>query len=312
MITNKEKNFVSAVIYVYNNENEIKEICKKINNVLKQNFEKYEIICVNDASTDNSLRKIEDFAQELEDEVLNVINMSYYQGTENAMNAGVDLAIGDFVYEFDNILNDYDSKTIMDIYYKSLEGFDIVSAISKNNKHRISSTFYKVFNSFSNMEYKLQTENFRILSRRAINRIHSISKDIPYRKAIYANCGLKMYHLVYDSKSTIRRNTNRKVNQNKIETAVNSLILFTNIGYKFASFMSILMIMITVLVAIYTSVIFISNNPVQGWTTTMLFLSFCFCGLFIIMTIIIKYLEILLKLTFRKNTYMIESINKLN
>ncbi len=50
MITNKEKNFISAVVYVHNNEKEIANFLENLNKKLNENFEKYEIICVNDKS----------------------------------------------------------------------------------------------------------------------------------------------------------------------------------------------------------------------------------------------------------------------
>lgn len=312
MISNKEKNFISAVLYVYNNEKEIEKILTMVNGVLKNNFNKYEIICVNDASTDNTLKEIKEFATSLDDEVLSVVNMSYYQGVELAMNAGVDLAIGDFVYEFDNVICDYDEKVIMDVYSKCLEGFDIVSATSKSRKAKSSSLFYKIFNKYSNVEYEIHNESFRILSRRAINRVNSISRNIPYRKALYANCGLKIENIVYDSNKNLKRRYDRHTKKNRMETAINSLILFTNIGYKISFIMSMLMILATIVVAGYTLFIFIANRAIQGWTTTMLFLAFAFFGLFTIMAIVIKYLEILINLTFKKNKYMIETIDKLN
>uniref|UniRef100_UPI00325FE826 hypothetical protein n=1 Tax=Clostridium sp. NkU-1 TaxID=1095009 RepID=UPI00325FE826 len=46
------------------------------------------------------------------------------------MNAGVDLAIGDFIYEFDNLLVEYDQDLIWKVYQRSLQGYDIVSAAS--------------------------------------------------------------------------------------------------------------------------------------------------------------------------------------
>lgn len=312
MISDKEKNFISAVIYVYNNEKEIKNTLESINNLLKQNFNQYEIICVNDASTDKSVEKIEEFSKQLDNVSLSIINMSYYQGIELAMNAGVDLSIGDFVYEFDNMIQNYDISAIMEIYYKCLEGFDIVSATSKNNKTRTSSIFYKILNMYSNLEYEIHTETFRILSRRAINRVHSISKNIPYRKAVYASCGLKMYNLFYTPDEKQKRRFNKQVQKNRREMAVNSLILFTNIGYKFAMTMSLIMVIATVLAAIYAIVVFLKGTPVQGWTTTILFIAFNFMGLFIILTIIIKYLEIIVNLIFKKSKYTIEEVNKLN
>lgn len=311
MVNNKEKNFISAVVYVYNNEKTIAETLKNINNTLKENFNKYEIICVDDASKDNSITEIEKFAKTLDNEILSVVKMSYYQGLELSMNAGVDFAIGDYVYEFDNIINDYENDVIMQVYNKCLEGYDIVSTTSKD-RIKASSMFYNVFNRYSNIEYDLQTETFRILSRRAINRVMSISKNVPYRKAVYANCGLQMYNLIYETKKTEKIKYDKQAQNVRFETGINSLILFTNIGYKFASIMSTIMIMITLLVGLYTVVIYLNGSPVQGWTTTMMFLAVGFFGMFVLFAIIIKYLEILLNLIFKKKSYMIESINKLN
>ena len=76
--------------------------------------------------------------------------------------------------------------------------------------------------------------------------------------------------------------------------------------------MSIFMILVVLAVACYTLIIFFKGIPVEGWTTTMLFLSFTFFGLFTIMTIVIKYLEILIDLNFKKTNYLIESIEKIN
>ncbi len=311
MIPNKESNFISAIIYVYNNEKEIVKVLENISTVLKSNFKKYEIICVNDASTDGTANKIKEFAKGLQEGILSVINMSYYQGMELAMNAGVDLAIGDFVYEFDDITCDYETGAIMEVYNKCLEGYDIVNATPQTNKTKTSSLFYKVFNRYSQIEYKLQTESFRILSRRAINRVQSINKNIPYRKAVYANSGLKIGSICYCLKQDKKRKFNHQTQKNRKETAIQSLILFTNIGYKFSMSMSILMIITTILVALYTLVVFIKGNPIEGWTTTMLFLAFAFFGLFTIMTIVIKYLEIVMNLIFKKNNYIVKSIDKL-
>ena len=55
---NKEKTFVSAVIYVHNAENRIEKFLDVIINVMENNFERSEIICVNDCSDDDSVSVI--------------------------------------------------------------------------------------------------------------------------------------------------------------------------------------------------------------------------------------------------------------
>ena len=309
MVTNKEKNFISAVIYVHNNDNEVRETLHKINDILSSNFEKYEIICVNDYSTDKSINKIKEFASNVEGTVISILNMSYYQGLELSMGAGVDLAIGDFVFEFDSTCIDYSVETIMDVYYKSLQGFDIVSAVPKKKMKKSSKLFYNLFNGYSNNPNKLKTETFRILSRRAINRVHSMNKTIPYRKAIYANCGLKINSVLYTCIKNDKGNKGDNVTRKNV--AIESLILFTDIAYKIAIFMTFIMMIGILTVGIYTVVVFLKQQPVAGWTTTMLFLSVAFLGVFAIMAVIIKYLSIVVDLTFKKQKYMIESIEKI-
>ena len=182
MINNKEKKFMSAVVYLHNNENQIEKFLTIVLEVFERNYERYEIILVDDASSDNTVRKVHDIAEKSTGGVITVVNMSFFQGLEKSMNAGVDLAIGDFVYEFDTVEIDYDPKLIMDIYYKAQEGFDIV-AISNKNEKLSSKLFYYVFN--LNNKNKIVTQTFSIISRRAINRVKSNTLTIPYRKAVY-------------------------------------------------------------------------------------------------------------------------------
>ena len=311
MISNKEKNFISAVIYVHNNENEIGNFLNDLNKILSENFEKYEIICVNDKSTDKSVEEIKKIPDTISETVISIINMSYYQGIELSMNAGVDLAIGDFVYEFDNAFIDYDLDCIMQVYKEALNGYDIVSAESNNKKRTSSKFFYKVFNKNSNNMYQINTETFRILSRRAINRVKAMNKTIPYRKAVYANCGLKLNVIIYKAKKNIHVKLSKEANASRKGLAVDTIILFTNVSYKFAIIMAAIMMLVTIATAVYTLYIFICEQPIVGWTTTMLLLSFAFFGIFSILTIMIKYLSIIIDLIFKKQKYLIESVEKI-
>lgn len=309
---NKEKNFVSAVVYVRNAEETVKKFITSINGVLKESFLHYEIILVNDASEDDSVKRIKEVASDVEDASISIINMSHYQGKELSMIAGQDLAIGDFVYEFDSTILDYDLDMIFKTYKKSLEGYDIVN-VSPESKRKLSSKmFYSVFNKYSNYQYKLDTDSFRIISRRAINRIHQINKTIPYRKATLANSGLKLATLSYVPKFKVDAKPEKGLRQERSQNAVDALILFTDVSYKITFRIIVLLILITLGVVGYTVYVFLGSNPVAGWTTTMLFLSFGFLGLFSVLAMIIKYLSLLVNLIFKKTDYLIESIEKIN
>lgn len=310
-MANKEKNFASAVVYVHNAEKRIEKFLKMLIGVMEGNFEHSEIICVNDSSTDKSLAAIKETSSIASSISVSVVNMSYFHGVELAMNAGVDMSIGDFVFEFDNTNLDFDPAVIMEVYRHSLKGYDIVSA-SPERKERLSSKiFYSVFAHYSGMQYKMTTESFRVLSRRVINRISLMNKTVPYRKAIYANCGLKTDNIKYPVIAGEYETLDSQERGYRSGLAVDSLILFTEMGYSFAKVMTILMMVVSVFMIVYSVVIYITSTPVAGWTTTILFLSVAFFGLFGILTIIIKYLQLLVDLVFKRKYYSFEGIEKL-
>ncbi len=309
---NLEKNFVSAVIYVHDNENQIEDFMKMLYKQLSTHFCKFEIIMVNDASADTSEAKIREFALSLDRSVVSILKMSYFQGIERSMDAGKRLSIGDYVFEFDNMDMDYNPKQIYEIYQKALTGYDIVSA-SPNKKGKLSSRiFYSVFNRFSKVQYKLTTESFRVLSRRGINRIDASSSTIFYRKAVYANCGLRCANMVYDITNNAEHELTRKQKKYREDLAVESLILHTNVAYKISTWLTALMMAVTLLVLIYTIVIFIIGNPVAGWTTTMLVLSFGFLGMFAVLSIVVRYLALILDLGFKRQQVVYEGIEKIS
>lgn len=304
---NKEKNFISAVIYIHNNEDTAVRFLEMVRSCLDDNFEHYELIVVDDASRDQSVQKIKDSISETET-AATIVHMGFYHGVESSMLAGVDLAIGDFVYEFDNAAADFDKSLIFAVYQEALKGFDFVSASNKKT-HASSRFFYKVFNRFGDYKYQLKSETFRIISRRGINRAKSVNSAITYRKAIYARCGLKSSTLYYTA--DIKGQKDAEENSMRLELAADAIILFTDFGYKISMILSIIMTLFTAGVGIYTGYIFFTGRPVQGWTSTMLFLGVGFLGIFIVFTILIKYASLILKLLFKKQEYVVEGVEKL-
>ena len=74
--------------------------------------------------------------------------------------------------------------------------------------------------------------------------------------------------------------------------------------------MTVLMMIMSVCMVVYSVVTYLTAHPVAGWTTTILFLSIVFFGLFGILTVIIKYLQLLIELVFKRKRYSFESIEK--
>jgi polyisoprenyl-phosphate glycosyltransferase len=127
----KKNKFVSAVAYLYRDEEQVEKFIRILYPILNEHFDHYEIIFANDGCSADSVARIKDFVLKNKIPAVAFVHMGFHQGIELAMNAGVDLAVGDFVYEFDSLAVDYDQQLIIDIYQNALQGFDVVSAVPR-------------------------------------------------------------------------------------------------------------------------------------------------------------------------------------
>lgn len=311
MIAKKEKKFISAVAYLYREEERVEKFIRVLYQMLNEHFEQYEIIFVNDGCSTASIDKIKDFVVELQIPSVAFVHMGFHQGLELAMNAGVDLAVGDFVYEFDSLALDYEKQLIIDLYQAALQGFDVVSAAPRGRVSIPSRLFYAAFNRFSRSCSNLSTERFRILSRRAINRVEAISKTITYRKAAYASSGLNTKVLPYEPLTTERVSSSDAYRSRK-ETAFNSLVLFTDFAYKVSMTLTILLFFLTLVGVVYTLIQYFGvHKPLEGWTTLMLMVSGGFAGVFMVLAFILKYLSVIIELVLKKQKYLVQAVEKI-
>lgn len=256
----KDNNFISAVVYLHNDGARAVEFCRTVAAELDANFKQYELVVVDDACTDDTVKQLRAWGRE-QDAPLTILHMSIYHGLEDAMNAGLDAAIGDYVYEFDSTELCYAPTLIMQAYRAALDGNDIVSVCPRTVRGG-SNLFYKVFNAHSQSAYRLRTDAFRLVTRRAINRVHASSTHLPYRKAAYAASGLRMVDLEFDGQLTVKQ-------KGRFNLALDSLTLYTNFGFKASVTVTLCMMALALAELIYTLVIFATGHPVEGWTTTM-------------------------------------------
>lgn len=308
---NKEKNFISIVVYLQNNENDIQTFLKSFDNYFEDKFDAYEFILVDDFSTDETKNKIREVSESINGNIV-VIDLAYRHGLETAMLAGTDFAIGDFVYEFDSPIINYNLTEIMNVYKKSLEGYDIVAA-SPNTQIELSSRlFYSYLNKVSQRRMELTTECFRIVSRRALNRVFKNKEKLRYRKALYHYSGFKTFIHTYE----IINNEKPKVRLNlleKMQLGSDVLVNFSNIGMRIAINISLFFILMTLLVLGYTIYSYFTLDNIQlGWTTTMLFLSGSFSGVFLILAVLAKYMTVIISEVKDKPSYVFKVVERLS
>ena len=131
----KQSRSLSIVIPVYNEEENVTILFDEIKKVLEGFVKKYEVIFINDGSTDNSLERLMDLRKK--DKSVRIINFRKNFGQSSAISAGFELCTGDYVITLDADLQN-DPANIPDILEKLNEGFDIVNGWRKKRKDSLT------------------------------------------------------------------------------------------------------------------------------------------------------------------------------
>lgn len=291
-----ESNYASAVIYIDDSINSTKT-AEEIAVALKELFKTYEIVLVDDECKTDIINKL---ISALKGHPVSIVKMGNAQGLEASMNAGIDAAIGDYVYEIDD-LKAIDPNFISEAYKEAMSGVDVVNGVFLSGSSLRGRLFYATFNRFSKYPTGLSSNPGRLVSRRAINRIRSMSPFAPYRKASYAASGLKVSELGVSGRPS--RHTNMGM-------SITSLALYTNAFYKIAWWLIAIMIVLSIAEIIYVAVIAASGVAVAGWVTTMLVLTVGLLGVFILLSFVLKYLDILVHIAFNKQQYLTDGIER--
>ena len=190
-----------SIIFSFRNEEQnLKELIKRISSVLsKIDSWKYELIFVNDDSSDNSEKILIECSNQ---HPITIVNMSRKFGTGPCVLAGLELAKGDAVIYMDSDLQD-PPEIIPKLIDKFNSGFDVVH--TRRTKRLGESKFkmfltkiaYKIINKVSKIHLPVEVGDFKLLSRRAVNHIISLKEYDPYIRGLSIWIGFKQEFVEY-------------------------------------------------------------------------------------------------------------------
>lgn len=299
--------FVSFIAYVHNGEGKVATFLKASDNYLRENFDGYEIILVNDGSTDATLSEAESASGELSGNLI-LINLPWRHGVEPAMTAGLHRSIGDFVFERDSIELDFPLDVLSRMYEAATAGFDIVSAATDAPRPLSSRLFYRFINRVSYVNLSLSSETIRLVSRRALNAMLNLKEKFRYRKALYLLTGYQHKNVIYSPPPGYTPGGGRMLGEN-VDLAMDVVIGFSNIGIRAIHYLTAFWFLFSVFMAGYTlfSWLFI-KDIVRGWSSIMLFFSGVFAGLFFILGILGEYILRILNEVRGRPYYTVSSV----
>lgn len=192
---------LSIVIPVYN-EIEALPLCyKRVSHVLKNLHSTYEIIFIDDGSTDESVMLMNELADN--DENVKVILLSRNFGKEAALSAGIDFALGEALIILDADLQDPPELIPEMLEVWKNEGVDTVlmkrevRAGESYTKKRSAYWFYRILNKLSNFHIPEDVGDFRLMNRKTIEAIKKLPERNRYTKGLFAWVGMDTYVMEY-------------------------------------------------------------------------------------------------------------------
>lgn len=195
MKTDRETPFrLSLVVPMYNEADLIPELFERVIPVVEAVTADYEIICVNDGSSDDTLRLLK-AARETHHRI-KILDLTRNFGKEIALSAGLDRASGDAVIPIDADLQD-PPELVPDMVTKWREGNEVVLAVRRDRSHdsfarRLTARlFHRVMGRLSEVPIPADAGDFRLLDRRVVEMLRQLPERTRFMKGIFAWLGFR-------------------------------------------------------------------------------------------------------------------------
>jgi len=191
---------ISIVCPCYNEEEVIEIFLEHMEPVLKKLDKSYEIIFINDGSTDNTFEVLLNAKNNHKN--IRIINLSRNFGKEAALTAGLEHSIGDVVIPIDVDLQD-PPELISTFIEKWEEGYDVVLAkradrTSDSLAKKLSAEyFYKIHNKISDISIPHNVGDYRLMSRKVIDTLKTLPENQRFMKGLFAWTGYKTTTVEY-------------------------------------------------------------------------------------------------------------------
>jgi glycosyltransferase involved in cell wall biosynthesis len=268
---------LSVVIPAYNEESVIEQCHHELSLVLEQLGMPYEVVYVDDGSTDNTAAILSQLRDS--DPSVAVIELSRNFGKEIALTAGLDHARGDAVVVMDSDLQD-PPELIHQFVAEWQSGYDVVYGRRLRRdgesllKIQTAKWFYRIINRLSDVEIPKDAGDFRLLSRRAVDALSALRERHRYMKGLYAWVGFPQKEVTYARRARAEGVT--KWNYWRLwNFALEGITSFSDVPLKLATYLGVLTSSAAFLYGIYFLFrTLLLGNPVPGYPSLILIILF--------------------------------------
>ncbi len=274
----KEKAEISIIVPCHNEQDSLPVFYCETEKVLQTITDDYELVFVDDGSTDATLDKLRHLSRE--DQHVKYISFSRNFGKEAAMYAGLCRALGDYIVIMDADMQD--PPSLLPEMYQILRNgeYDCVATRRTSRKGEpvvrswFARMFYHIINKISDADIKDGARDFRMMHRKMADAIISMGEYNRFSKGIFGWVGFRTYWIAYENIPRVAGNSNWSF-WGLFKYALDGIINFSQAPLSVASWTGIVMTGISFLLMLFIVIRrLIFGDPVAGWASTVCIIIF--------------------------------------
>lgn len=275
----------SVIIPMYNEEAVIQETYRRIKKVMATTGESYELLFVNDGSTDHCAEMVEEYSYW--DESVKLIDLSRNFGHQIAITAGMDYSLGDAVIIIDADLQD-PPELILTMIEEWKKGYEVVYAkrIKRNGeslfKKWTASVFYRILRYSTDISIPVDTGDFRLIDRKVCEELKRLPEKNRFVRGLVSWVGFRQKAIEYERDERLAGETKYPLKR-MIKLSLDGITSFSYKPLKLAGYLGgllsasgFLYLMYVLYLALFT------DEAVKGWAS-MIGITLTFNGFVLIM-----------------------------
>lgn len=314
MVPDRHPKLISVIVPVFNEHQCLLALAEKLEAVFKEMKMAYEVVFVDDASTDGSFEVIRSLA------TLNPhffgLRFSKNRGQQTALSAGFEWAKGDVVITMDADLQ-HPPDLIPQLVESWKQGFDIVNTVKlipapSFTKGLLSKWFYRIFNALSD-DLKLVPgcSDFRLLDRKCVNALNQIQERLKFYRGLIEYVGFKQTSISFKPPPRLAGEA-KFTFMKSLLMGMDALFSFSTTGLKVPFVLGLLILggtFVYALVAVFME-FFTDYHVVRGWPSIIALSTLFFGAQFLFTGIIGLYVgKIFVELKRRPGYFIADSVN---
>jgi glycosyltransferase involved in cell wall biosynthesis len=252
----------SVVVPIWNEEAVISALYQRVLDTMEAAGGTWELICVNDGSSDNSLALL--LALRDRDPRVRVLDFSRNFGHQVAITAGTDFADGDAVIVMDADLQD-PPEVVAEMIAKWREGYEVVYAVraSREGESRFklwtASLFYRLLQRISDVDIPLDAGDFRLMDRRVVLAMRRLREKHRFMRGLSSWVGFKQIGIEYERAERYAGETKYPLNK-MMRLAIDAITSFSYLPLQLATFLGFLFAGLSLLGIVITIILRLSGN----------------------------------------------------